>query len=262
MMEYIYPTFGYGRIMKKELLWALRDYSYSALQLQYRNYPDGIISGCKVQVEEDILHIAPGIIKCQEFVFLLSQGGNVKYEPTGVCTSLKFRLVDKERLEDYTRYRTEIVLDEQIERKQNEIEICRFKLKKGAKLRVGYKDFYDVQTEYDTVNLANATWSAVEANTLSKEITDYFARMVLECENADCQDVNFAYYLLQSKEAVNYEVLNDYIARRTGNKTRKSCVSTEEAFWLLEGILDKIRRGIDSQEWIETEIDQKMIVLD
>lgn len=42
-MEHIYPAFECGRIMKKELLWALRDYSYSALQLQYADYPDGII---------------------------------------------------------------------------------------------------------------------------------------------------------------------------------------------------------------------------
>lgn len=262
MMEYIYPTFEYGRIMKKELLWALRDYSYSSLQLQYRNYPDGIISGCKIQVEENILHIAPGIIKCQGFVFLLAQGENVKYAPTEVCTSLKFRMVDKERLEDYTRYRTEIVLDERVERKQNEIEICRFKLKRGAKLRAGYKDFFDIQTEYDTVNLANSTWAAAGLNTLSKEITDYFARKVLECENADYQDINFAYYLLQSKEAVSYEVLNDYISRRAGGRIRKSGVSTEEAFWLLEGILKEIRGGINSNKLIEAKTEQKMIVLD
>jgi len=31
-MEHIYPTFERGRIMKKELLWALRDYSYTALR--------------------------------------------------------------------------------------------------------------------------------------------------------------------------------------------------------------------------------------
>ena len=33
MMEHIYPAFERGRIMKKELLWALRDYSYAALQI-------------------------------------------------------------------------------------------------------------------------------------------------------------------------------------------------------------------------------------
>ena len=61
-MEHIYPTFERGRIMKKELLWALRDYSYTALQLQYQDYPDGIISGCRLRTEDDVLYIGPGIV--------------------------------------------------------------------------------------------------------------------------------------------------------------------------------------------------------
>lgn len=65
-MEYIYPAFERGRIMKKELLWALRDYSYSVLQLQYQDYPDGIISGCRIRTEKDSLYIGPGIRKRKE----------------------------------------------------------------------------------------------------------------------------------------------------------------------------------------------------
>ena len=105
-------------------------------------------------------------------------------------------------MSDYVRYVTEFVLDENLERKQNELEVCRFKLKEGTRLRAEYKDFCDIETEYDTVNLANATWTSAGGNTLSKEITDYFARKVLECENADDKDIRFAYLLLQSKEAV------------------------------------------------------------
>ncbi|MDE7251013.1 MAG: hypothetical protein K2N82_14270 [Lachnospiraceae bacterium] len=166
-MEHIYPTFERGRIMKKELLCALRDYSYSALQLQYADYPDGIISGCGIRIEDDFL-------------------------------------LEREVLSDYVRYVTEFVLDENLERKQNELEVCRFKLKEGARLRAEYKDFFDIETEYDTVNLANATWTSDGGNTLSKEVTDYFARKVLECENADDKDIRFAYLLLQSKEAVKW----------------------------------------------------------
>lgn len=51
MMEHIYPAFERGRIMKKELLWALRDYSYAALQIKYRDHADGIITGCGVRPE-------------------------------------------------------------------------------------------------------------------------------------------------------------------------------------------------------------------
>ncbi|MDE7045808.1 MAG: hypothetical protein K2O97_12500, partial [Acetatifactor sp.] len=184
-MEHIYPAFECGRILKKELLWALRDYSYSALWLQYMEYPDGIISGCGIRVDEHILYIAPGIVKCQGFLFLLTEEEGVEYAPTEKETCLKFRLVKKKELADYTRYTTEFALDERLEREQNEIEICRFKLREGAKLRTEYKDFYDMQTEYDTVNPAHATWSAAGRITLSKEVTDFFARKVLESDKSE-----------------------------------------------------------------------------
>ena len=170
MMEYIYPAFERGRIMKKELLWALRDYSYSALQLQYADYPNGILSGCGIRVEDYYLCVEPGIIKCQEFVFLITGEERVEYSPTERCISLKFRLIEKEVLPDYTRYVTEFILDENLERQPNEVEICRFKLKTGARLRTEYKDFYDIETEYDTVNLAHATWAAAGENTDRKSV--------------------------------------------------------------------------------------------
>ena len=259
-MEHIYPAFERGRIMKKELLWALRDYSYSALQLQYKDYPDGIITGCGIRIEDNTLCIAPGIIKCQEFIFLLTEEERVEYAPTEEYVSLKFRLVKKEVLADYTRYITEFALDESIERKQNEIEICRFKLKEGARLRTDYKDFIDIQTEFDTVNLADATWAAAGGNTLSKEVTDYFARKVLECEEAEDKDIQFAYFLLQSREAVSYDILLDYIYRKTGKG--KQSITTKEAFRLLDSILNGIRKGTNTYRPQGRETTSRTIIMD
>lgn len=129
-----------------------------------------------------------------------------------------------------------------LEQEPNELELCRFKLKKGARLRTDYNDFFDIQTEYDTVNLANAAWTAAGGNTLSKEITDCFARKVLECERAETGDIQFAYFLLQSKEAVNYEILMDYIRRKTGFSGEKVLLEREEVFRRLEEILEGIRQ--------------------
>lgn len=259
-MEHIYPAFERGRIMKKESLWALRDYSYSALQLQYQDYPDGIISGCRIRTEKDSLYIGPGMLKCRDFVFLFTGEEAVGYVPTNQYVSLKFRLNKKEEQPDYTRYITEFVLDENTERTQDELEICRFKLKEGAKLRTDYKDFFDIQTEYDTVNLADATWSASGRNTLSKEITDYFAKEILKCKEAKWQDVQFAYFLLQSREAVSFDVLKDYIRRKTDEENRN--YNTREIFWKLEEILNEIRRGADIHKSGRTGPDRRMIILD
>lgn len=262
MMEHIYPAFERGRIMKKELLWALRDYSYSALQIKYQDYADGILSGCGVRPEGSILRIMPGMIRCADFIFLITGGEQIPYAPTGEYTSLKFRLKDKEELPDYTRYLTEFVLDGCLERGKNEIELCRFKLKSGAELRTEYKDFYDIQTEYDTVNLADATWSAPGQNTLSKEVTDYFARKVLECGKAEGTDVQFAYFLLQGREAADYRVLTDYIRRKTGGESDDGQMDTRTAFHKLEGILDGIRKGAGAHRQGRTDGERRMIVWD
>lgn len=259
-MEQIYPAFERGRIMKKELLWALRDYSYSALKLQYRDYPDGIISGCGIHAEGNVLWIMPGVIKCQDFIFLLTDEEKISYASAGKYVSLKFRLLGTEVLPDYTRYRTEFMLDEEILRKPNEVEICRFQLKKGAELRTDYKDFYDIQTEYDTVNLADATWSAQGGNTLSKTVMDYFARKVLECGKADVGDIQFSYMVLQSREAVRYEILTDYITRKTG--VPKGEITLREAFRLLDRILEGIRHGRDMHNLGQKENVQRMIIMD
>ena len=261
-MEHIYPAFERGRIMKKELLWALRDYSYSALRLQYADYPDGIISGCRIQAEDYFLCVEPGIIKCQDFIFLIPEEEKIEYSPTECCVSLKFRLIEREVLADYIRYVTDFVFDKNLERKHNELELCRFKLKDGARLRTEYKDFFDIETEYDTVNLANATWSAAGGNTLSKEVTDYFAKKVLECENADDKDIRFAYLLLQSKEAINFEIMKDYISRKTGEKIRDMSVNTATVFQKLEEILEGIRRGTDIHGQGKARQDNRMIIMD
>ena len=201
------------------------------------------------------------MIKCADFIFLITGEERVSYAPSGEYTSLKFRLKKKEDLPDYTRYLTEFVLDESLERGKNEIELCRFKLKEGAALRTEYKDFYDIQTEYDTVNLANATWSCAGQNTLSKDITDYFARKVLECEKAEEHDIQFAYFLLQGQEAADYRILTDYIRRKTGESVQDvRKISTEEAFEKLVDILDGIRRGTGTYRNNGSSAERRMIV--
>ncbi|MCM1173841.1 MAG: hypothetical protein NC341_02190 [Blautia sp.] len=244
MMEHIYPVFKRGRIAKKEVLTALRDYSYTALQLQYAGYPDGILSGCRIRTDEHFLYTGPGVIKCRNVLFLIAEEEKIPYFSADYAISLKFRLLEKETMPGYISYRTEFRLDKKLEQEQNELELCRFRLRRGARLRADYKDFFDMQTEYDTVNLANAAWSAVGGNTLSKEITDSFAKQVLACGRAGMEDIQFAYLLLlQSKEAVKYEILTDYIHRKTGFSGGREPLTREEAFWRLGEILEGIENG-------------------
>jgi hypothetical protein len=244
-MEYIYPAFERGRIMKKELLEALRDYAYSGWQLRYQDYPDGILEGCALTTADHHILIAPGIIKCGGFIFLLKHQEQAPYEATERYISLKFRVEQAERFTDYNRYLTAFVLDEVLDRKENEVELCRFKLKAGSRLRYEYRDFYDIQTEFDTINLADATWAGRGGAAIAKPITDYFAREVLKCEKAQGQDIQFAYMCLQSSEAVPSEILIHYMRMKL--RGQGLILADHHAFFpKLTEILEHIRTGKES----------------
>ncbi len=132
-MEHIYPAFERGRIMKKELLWALRDYSYSALQLQYADYPDDIISGCGIHIEDDFLCVKPGIIKCQDFIFMITEEEKVEYSSTESLREsmnyLSLSILERASMESKNNFETALY----IVGKQNPYGITRLALKRGKR---------------------------------------------------------------------------------------------------------------------------------
>ena len=260
-MEHIYPTFKNGKILTSEMLIALRDMAWLREQTAYQDYPKGIIWGCRLRIEDHYICIGPGEIKCRDYVFLLGEEERIAYAPTQSYVSLKFKAGKREEFSGYVCYRTSFFLDTRLELEEDEVELCRFKLKEGARLRTEYKDFYDIQTEYDTVNLAHATWAAADGNSLSKEVTDFFAGQVLACEDAEDTDRQFAYLLLQGKEAVRADVLTDYLMRKTGQKQKGDFIP-EEAFYRLEGVLEDIRRGGKTERSSQRERRQRLIVWD
>ena len=241
-MEHIYPTFKNGKILTSEMLIALRDMAWLREQIAYQDYPKGVIFGCRLRIEGHYICIGPGQIKCRDYLFLMGEEERIEYAPTEHYISLKFKAGEKEEFNGYICYQTSFFLDTRLELGEDEVELCRFKLKEGARLRTEYKNFSDIQTEYDTLNLAHATWAAADGNSLSKEVTDFFARQVLSCAKAENTDRQFAYLLLQSKEAVRADVLTDYLMQKTGKK-QNSIFSPEEAFYCLEQVLEGIRRG-------------------
>ncbi|RKJ44891.1 hypothetical protein D7X25_24625 [bacterium 1XD42-8] len=243
------------------MLTALRDLAWLKEQIAYLDYPKGIIYGCKLRVENQHISIGPGQIKCRDYVFLLGEEERIEYVSTQNYVSLKFKVREREEFSGYIRYKTCFFLDASLELLDDEVELCRFKLKDGARLRTEYKDFYDIQTEYDTLNLAHATWSAADGNSLSKEVTDFFARKVLACEEAGEGDPQFAYLLLQSREAVRTELLKDYLMGKTGQKQKEDFVP-EDAFYKLEQVLKDIRGGGNAKRDRGTRKRERLIVWD
>lgn len=192
----LFPRFERGRIMKKELLWALRDYSYESLKIQYQDYSNGILKGLEITVEDDCIVLGRGMVKFDEFIYLVTEPVLVPYKATNEYQVLKGKVRVKDVSPDAILYGIDFVLDRELDRKEDEFEVCRFKLRQGAKLRNQYKAFYDIETEYDTVNLVHATWAGVDGETMSPVVMRMFGEEIKGCENSDEEDRSICFSIL------------------------------------------------------------------
>lgn len=246
MIEQIVPLFDSGHILSREMLEALSDYSRHYGELIHIGYADGIISGCRLTTMEDSIIINQGILCFQGKPFLVKEPVSVKYQPTNQIRILKACYLGEVRTESLIKHRVDMVLEDDCTMQEGQIELCRFTLQSGARLRCEYVDFEDRSTEYDTLNMLHSPYAAPVRSALNPDITRAFAREMLDCR-LDCQtDVSFCLELLGRKEPMAAEAIAAYIRLRTGRKEVK-----EDNQGLYEGLLDilkKIKDGSPVEE--------------
>lgn len=218
-MENRYPLFAGGRILKKEALWDLRDYSYKSWQLHYADYTDGVISGCGIRAEGMDLVVGKGMIKCGDFVYLLQEEARIPYETANRLKVLKAEFEEKAGNPDYLAYSVKFFLDDNEERKKDQIELCRFHLRTGSVLRDTYKDFHDMRTEYDTINLLYATMAGQGQERLHPGIVDRFWKELQKREEKETADYVFGYQIANAAGAVTRELIAAYLSDRKGGYT-------------------------------------------
>ena len=105
-------------------------------------------------------------------------------------------------------------------------------------------------------------WSSRGGVTLSREITDDYARKILACEAAEAVDLQFAYLALQCREAVNRDILVDYLIRKGGLYADDGEWTNAELFAGLEHTLQAVRSGKNVRDGEKTGRAGRMIVLD
>lgn len=222
-MQNLYPLFERNRILKKELLWSLRDYSFAHLQLEYQEYGQGILRGCDIKVRGDKLEVGPGIIKCGRFICLMMDEESILYKPADQLQYLIIKIEMDQSSPDYIAYKGRLSLETEEQRGQAAIsgeaynyELCRFNLRAGAQLRDQYKDFTDIETEYDTLNPIYADWAGLGGSSMAPTITRRLAEIILKSENSLPEDLSFAWLCLSQTGAVPGNVLSDYISRKSG----------------------------------------------
>lgn len=139
MFTYSYPHFNKGRILKTSMLEGLRDFPRDFIELYYRGYADGILAGAEVEVFPDKLFVAPGMVLHKGRLYMLTEPMELAYQATGRVNVLKLRFTAEETVSDMTISHSELLLDEETTCTSRELELARFKLKEGARLRRDYQ---------------------------------------------------------------------------------------------------------------------------
>lgn len=121
------------------------------------------------------------------------------------------------------------------------MELGRFKLKNGAKLRTEYINFTDMSTEYDTVNIINAPYAAYKESSISPQILRNFGKAAFTTNLVSALDTSFCMICLQNKETIERELILNYISSRLNLEMRE--YSNKEIYDKLNTILKSMKEG-------------------
>lgn len=220
-MEIRVPVFAGRRILKKESLWDIRDYTYAGWQLYYSEYTEGLLKGCDIRAEDGRLVIGKGMLKFHDFIYLMMEEERVDYQPKNRWQVLKAEFSEDETNLDYKAYWVKFFLDEEMELGENQIEMCRFYLREGAVLRDSYKNFADMSTKYDTINLIYATVAGVGEKTLHPVVVRQFGEEIWNAKEKETSDFAFSYMIASSKGKIERQSIIRYLQDKGRKESEK-----------------------------------------
>ena len=214
------PRFDAGVILKAEKMNELVEHAFNLPDLVYRGYTKGIISGLDITIDGDFIVISKGLFLYEEEVYTLNKDIRISYHPTNNWNYLK--ICKKESMKKIDGIQTHfVVISDDLLTKESELELCRFKLQEGAKLRYIYDDFEDMNTEFDTVNLIYSPYSSKELAGLHPKILKNFAKEMLDLRTANTIDIFFCLQILGLNTTMNIAAVIQYIEMKKEEKIEK-----------------------------------------
>lgn len=250
------PSFKDGVIIRAKKMQQLADQVFLLPNLIYYDYTDGIISGCEVYERDKRLVLTQGIIYLKGKLFIIDGDITLPYFATDRMTYLKICCTDKIFEKDGDEYIFCIDLSEE-EPDENEIEICRFKLQTGARLRYVYDDFEDMNTEFDTINIIHSKYSSKKYSTVSHKVLKIYSKEMLALKPTDPIDIFFCMQILGSNAVINIEEIVYYIETRT--KQRMDNLSNYSIYKGLLTILKEEKEKVKVEKIVKQ--DKKKIMV-
>lgn len=237
-----FPVFSKGNILRQEMLLALSGYTELG-DLMFEEYGNGILRGCKLTTTKEAIQVGRGVVVYDGKLLMIKEPLLIAYYPTDTLCACKLSF-QKEHMVNNVLYReVEAAITEDVNSKENEIELCRFKLQPGAMLRSDYVDFEDRSTEYDTLNDIYAPFSAYKDNSLSPEILQAYGRELVTLAEKSEMDQVFCMQVLFEHRTISRESVAVYITARTG--VLQSQITNYSLYHGLLQILKSVKQGQD-----------------
>ncbi len=230
MFQNTYPVFEAKRLLKKEMLDNLRDFPREWFDLQYRGYSDGVLSGCDIKGTDTGFTILPGILYYKKVPYFLDKPYPVPYRAEGELVYVKVHFWDKAIGAGGEEFFSQVTVDNQEPDAEQELELARFKLQSGARLRSEYVDFYDYETEFDTVNRIYVPYAAPGHSGIWPQICKSFAKELLKIPVTNAWDIAFGLRCLELTEAMSYETACAYLNARLGRDREYTNMQIYNAF--------------------------------
>lgn len=234
MFKYVYPQFEKKRLLRGEMLNQLRDYPKNYIEMSFRGYGNGIVTGCEITWDSGRLTIAPGMILYRDNLYMMETPYQIECLALDRLRYLKVQFLAEEREEGSIAGNTRISLDEEKPNQACELELCRFRLQEGAKLRDVYEGFEDFSTPYDTINLIHAPYAAEGGSTLNPMLLKTFAKEMMRKESNEIMDSILSMNILAGSGHVSVDFIQEYLYVRTGEKR-------DENINIYRGLLDVLK---------------------
>ncbi|HEX2954821.1 MAG TPA: DNA and RNA helicase [Bacillota bacterium] len=241
MFAHVLPNFGKGRILKREMLENLRDFPRDFLRIYFRDFSNGIIAGGEAVVGEDTIAVTPGVIKFGGRLFMLEKKVEIPYYNTNKEMVVKIKFLPEENEQDFLCTRSSIFLDEHTAVGEDELELGRFKLREGAVLRSDYVDFYDFNTEFNTINIIHVQYAGYKQSTINPDILRYFVKIVEKSSTQNMFDIAFAMQCF-GESIVDRDIILYYISKRQGMPRKP--MTNMEIYRYLTIIVKELESGI------------------
>lgn len=193
-----------GMILSKDILKNISEFSIDLVEIVNKNKSDGVISGCEITVQNGMIEVEKGIVKYNGELYFLKEKNFLDLENVEGRNIIVITFNEFVETKDFSVSSFEISIKNGYEAEENEIELGRFNLKKGAELRYEYSQMADFDTEYNIINIKNVKYSCENIKgTLHPLIMKVFAERAFAKKSIDALEASFS-----------VEILNNLIIKR------------------------------------------------